>query len=470
MKTGTLNSKDINVSMRIDGSFHLSDGVVLEREIVKHSHKPLIDFCSSIFTSGRSKRVYTKKEYGYPYLSNSDVVAQNSFDSCNHNSRKYGYDESAFLKEGMVLTGRVGAIGQTAYVTKEFEEKEAMGSDNIIRIVAKPSEYSGYIYSFLSSKVGNTLLWKLAAGGVQPYITDQMVKNIPVPIFPESKQQEIHNLIVESANLRVEANRLLDQAKSKLLSYAKLPQLTANEYDYFGARSEERKVSCFSKSIKKIDSTTINAFNHSSRIEKTKQQIREFCQTIPLEEVLNDKKIFSTGSFPRVEVNSENGIMLINQKDIFDTIIKGKRISRRKVKTDSLVEYGEVLIAGVGTLGENETFCRVIFANEDLQDQLVSGEFIRMKTNEKYLSGYLFAWLNSDYGFRLIRNTQTGTKLCRPIPRLFLQIPVPVLKEVQMIEIDQIIKKAHTLYHLANLKENQAISFVEKEIESWQQS
>ncbi len=470
MKTGTLNSKEINVSMRIDGSFHLSDGVMLERAIVNHSHKPLIDFCSSIFTSGRNKRVYTKKEYGYPYLSNSDVVAQNPFDSCNHNSRKYGHDESAFLKEGMVLTGRVGAIGQTAYVTKEFEEKGAMGSDNIIRIVANPSEYSGYIYSFLSSRVGNTLLWKLAAGGVQPYITDKMVANIPVPIFSESKQQEIHNLIVESANFRVEANQLLDKAKSKLLSYAELPQLTANDYDYFGARSEERTVSCFSKSIKKIDSTTINAFNHSFRIEKTKQQIRKCCQTIPLEEVLNDKKIFSTGSFPRVEVNSENGIMLINQKDIFDTIIKGKRISRRKVKTDSLVEYGEVLIAGVGTLGENETFCRAIFANEDLQDQLVSGEFIRMKTNEKYLSGYLFAWLNSDYGFRLIRNTQTGTKLCRPIPRLFLQIPVPVLKEAQMIEIDQIIKKAHTLYHLANLKENQAISLVEKEIESWQQS
>jgi type I restriction enzyme S subunit len=310
----------------------------------------------------------------------------------------------------------------------------------------------------------------LAAGGVQPYITDQMVKNIPVPIFSESKQQKIHNLIVESANLRVEANQLLDKAKSKLLSYAGLAQLTANGYDYFGARSEERTVSCFSKSIKKIDSTTINAFNHSSRIEKTEQQIREYCQTIPLGEVLNDKKIFSTGSFPRVEVNSENGIMLINQKDIFDTIIKGKRISRRKVKTDSLVEYGEVLIAGVGTLGENETFCRAIFANEDLQGQLVSGEFIRMKTSEKYLSGYLFAWLNDDYGFRLIRNTQTGTKLCRPIPRLFLQIPVPILKEAQMIEIDQMVKKVHTLYHLANVKENQAISLVEKEIESWQQS
>ena len=68
-----------------------------------------------------------------------------------------------------------------------------------------------------------------------------------------------------------------------------------------------------------------------------------------------------------------------------------------------------------------------------------------MKTNEKYLSGYLFAWLSSDYGFRLIRNTQTGTKLCRPIPRLLLQIPVPILDNSQMEEIDKLVKRL-TLY------------------------
>lgn len=48
--------------------------------------------------------------------------------------------------------------------------------------------------------------------------------------------------------------------------------------------------------------------------------------------------------------------MLINQSDIFDTVIKGKYISKRNVNLSNLVEYGEVLIAGVGTLGENETF------------------------------------------------------------------------------------------------------------------
>ena len=157
--------------------------------------------------------------------------------------------------------------------------------------------------------------------------------------------------------------------------------------------------------------------------------------------------------------------MLINQSDIFDAIIKGKRISKRRVKTDNLVEYGEVLIAGVGTLGDSEKFCHVIFANEDLVGQLVSGEFIRMKTTKEVTSGYLFAWLDTDYGFRLIRNTQAGTKLCRPIPRMLLEIPVPLIDSDSMQEIDRLVREAHTKRYQANCNERKAISMVEKEIE-----
>jgi hypothetical protein len=139
----------------------------------------------------------------------------------------------------------------------------------------------------------------------------------------------------------------------------------------------------------------------------------------------------------------------------------------RNVKISNLVEYGEILIAGVGTLGESETFCRAIFANEDLQGQLVSGEFIRMKTTEDMPSGYLFAWLNTDYGFRLIRNTQAGTKLCRPILRLFIEIPVPIIDTESMLEIDRLVREAHTKRHEANVKELKAIKMVEDEIEKW---
>ena len=191
------------------------------------------------------------------------------------------------------------------------------------------------------------------------------------------------------------------------------------------------------------------------------------CATVCLSEVIENGEFFSTGSFPRIEVKPDYGIMLINQSDIFDMIIQGKHISKRGVKTDNMVEYGEVMIAGVGTLGENETFCRAIFANEDLVGQLVSGEFIRMKTNGTIPSGYLYTWLNSEYGFRLIRHTQAGTKLCRPIQKMLLKQPVPIIDNESMLEIDSLVKIAHTKRHKANICELKAIKMIEEEIEKW---
>ena len=90
-----------------------------------------------------------------------------------------------------------------------------------------------------------------------------------------------------------------------------------------------------------------------------------------------------------------------------------------------------------------------------------------MKTNGKVPSGYLYAWLASDYGFRLLRNLQAGTKLCRPIPRLVLEIPVPIVEKETMEEIDKMVKDAYTKRYRANCNERKAISLVEQEIESW---
>lgn len=451
MKTGTLNSKDINVSLRIDGSFHLSDGVVLEREIVKHSHKPLIDFCSSIFTSGRSKRVYTKKEYGYPYLSNSDVVAQNSFDSCNHNSRKYGYDESAFLKEGMVLTGRVGAIGQTAYVTKEFEEKEAMGSDNIIRIVAKPSEYSGYIYSFLSSKVGNTLLWKLAAGGVQPYITDQMVKNIPVPIFPESKQQEIHNLIVESANLRVEANRLLEEAVALFEKYIGKSKFS------FSYHTKALKVNERNLFSNRLDAQFAIA---QEEIKKEKKPI----EYISISSIASN--IFVGNRAKRNYV--EDGIPFLSSSDmmLFNAIRYAKQISKKSPNLDSLqVSKGDILISRSGTIGNT------VLVGNVLSGSAVSEHALRLVIDsDKMTPEYVYCYLNTQQGRRLMECSAYGSVIITLNEDYVGNILLPILDKTEMSQITDKMREYSEKIDDATIKENQAISLIEKEIESWQQS
>lgn len=465
MRCRAVHINDIWANKRFDGSYHNAESNIYDEVISKHSSHVLSHYCSKIFTSGRNKRVYTTPEFGFPFLSNSDVVMANPFLSCNYSSKKHGYDETATLKEGMILTGRVGSIGEVSYVPRFVESAKAMASDNIIRIVVKPPFSKGVIYSYLASRIGRLAIIKHSTGGVQPFITDSMIGNLPIPDFDVSIQNTIDSLIQESSKLRDEAKEMLDRAESLLKSKAQLRDLRPNDYDYYGQHPHYRDISVFERNIKQIGSTTFNAFNHSERTKNLKRLIS--CKTISLRDAIENGQTYASTGAPSIEVKPGHGIMLINQKDIFDNIVRGKWISKRGVKLDNLVKYGEILIASDGTLGESELFCRALFCNEDMVGSFISSHFIRMKAKEDITPGYLYTWLNSDYGFRLIRNTQAGTKLCHPINKLLLEIPVPIIEHETMKEIDEIVKNAFTKRHLSNKKELQAISIIESEIEKW---
>lgn len=371
------------------------------------------------------------------------------------------------LRPGWVLISRSGTIGKT--VLSNGVHAGVAGSEHIIRLVPNNRLPVGVLYAFLTSRFGYALLTQGTYGSVINTIEPSYVRSLPVPVFPNPFQRKVHEKIMESSRLREEADAEEKIVTQKLFDYSKLDKLISENYNYFGPRSSKRGISAFSITFNSLSELSINAFNYSERMRKMVDYVRSTCETIPLSAALLGGGFFSTGSFPRLELDSPKSLLLINQSDIFNARLTGKKIARRGVKARSLVEYGEVIIAGVGTLGESESFCRTVFANESLVGQLISGEFIRMKTNEKIPAGYLYAWLHSDYGFRMIRSTQAGTKLCRPIQKLLLQMPVPVLRKSQMSEINQIVLAAQTKMAKAAKLENEAIDMVEREIESWQE-
>lgn len=467
MKASNVKIIDIrNNKNRCDASYHLSEGEEVTR-IISQSPYVLTNISkvsSSIFYGNRAKRVYVyRHDKGIPFLSSSDILRAD-LSNVKLASKKYtvGIDQM-ILEKGWILITRSGTVGNCAFSNNVYAQK--MASEHVIRLVPNGVMNSGMVYAYLASKYGYSLLTQGTFGAVIQHIEPDFIGSLPIPVFPKPFQEKVDTLIQESAKLREETAEYLNRAQLLLKEKANLPILTPEYYDYYGPADPNREVSTFVRNRKEIDTTTLNAFNHSERIRGLERMIG--CECCHLEDVLLDGEFFSSGSFPRVEVKDKHGIMLINQSDIFDNIIKGKYISKRGVKTNNLVEYGEVMIAGVGTLGENETFCRTIFANEDLEGQLVSGEFLRMKTNGKVPSGYLYAWLSSDYGFRLIRSTQTGTKLCRPIQKLLLKKKIPIIDSESMNEIDELVREAHTKRHKANQMELKAISMVEQEIEKW---
>lgn len=470
MKTLDVSSSWIAESaLRLDAEYHLSDGRKT-RAIIRNAPfklESLGDLTERVFYGGRSSRKYvTDKDRGVPFIGSKDMLKVDVSPK-KYISMKNTIDISSYLLDlNWILVSRSGTVGNTTFVNVDFLNKGA--SEHIIRIVPNNKIEPEYLYAFLSTRYGYALMTQGTFGGVIRHIEPDFLEEISVPILPQKQRTKIAAIINESYNKKAQANRLLKQADELFFSCHGLKRLTIDDYDFFAHHDYKRSPAIFEVSSDKIDSLTFHAFNHSEKITNIVKYIRNTTSTKTLIDCLDDSKFFSTGSFPRLELKSPKSIRLINQTDIFNSKIIGKSIARKKVRVDNLVKYGEVLIAAVGTLGENETFGRTVFANEELSGQLVSGEFIRMKTSDEIPSGYLFTWLNSEYGFRLIRSTHTGTKLCRPIQKLLAKIPVPILPTEKMNEIDQLVKTAYSLRWESVLLEKEGIDLIEKEIESWQ--
>ena len=447
MRCRVVQKKDIMSSMRFDGSFHNAEANIYDAIIRKHSTHNLEFYCTAIFTSGRTKRVYTDKEHGVPFLSNSDVSSLAPFYACKYTSKKYGFDNESVLKAGMILTGRVGAIGQTAFVPESWEKMQAIGSDNIIRIQVKPEYRNGFLYAYLASKVGNLSFWKHATGGVQPFITDKMVGQLPIPIMPDALQDRVDNFIQQSARLRDEAMSALYKAHA--LIEAHFPDEPTTEKT--GVISYE---TIFSSQLHRFDATY-----HLAAGKQYDSYIKSHFAWHSLGDV--SQSISRPGIAKRMYV--KDGITFMGGTDLFLSVPDSdKKLSRKAPNLDEyLIQEGWILLPRSGTIGD------VVFTNEQHAQKLVSEDVVRIIPNNILRRGFVFSFLSSKIGKALIQRPIFGSVIQHVEPPLLSVIPIPVFEEDEMEKIASLAEKHRECWGKAAKMELEAISLVEKEIEKW---
>lgn len=447
MKSISVSIKTVRQSMRMDGSYHNADINIYDNTLHNHSSHCLNFYCSNIYTTGRGRRVYTRPERGVPFLSNSDMMAQNPLMSCNYMSRKYGYDESSVLKGGMILTGRVGAIGQTAFVPNYWEKYKMMGSDNIIRIVVKDEFKNGFIYAYLASKYGNLSFWKHATGGVQPFITDKMVANLPIPDFPASFQQEVDDLIQESARLREEAADALQQAIQQVEDIIPYPS--------------KKNVGCVSsRTILSSHNRRFEANYYISEGHDIEKYIYKNFKWKPLGQVCED--ISRPDIFKRYYV--QNGIVFLGGADIFLASPDSKKqLSKTKTTniTSLAIKENTILIPRSGTIGN------VAWAHAGHAQKLASEHVIRLQPNDILRGGYIYAFLSSSIGKALIQKHIFGSVIQHIEPPHLKLIPIPIIEDSIIDNIHKLVLEYSKKVGKAIENERKAISMIEQEIESW---
>ena len=297
----------------------------------------------------------------------------------------------------------------------------------------------------------STLLWKLAAGGVQPYISEDMIRDMPIPQLAEAKQQEIHKLILEVSNLRVEANKLLREA-----------------VEYFEKKIGDSKVH-LGFQYGNINSKSLNEFN--KRLDSQYQLLwrdlkREEKSKITYNKIVNyAKSIFVGGRGKRNYV--EKGIAFLSSSEmmLFNPKRGCKFVSKNNPGLDSMmVNKKDILISRSGTVGST------VLVGNDLSHTAISEHALRLVIDENKISpNYVFCFLKTKYGMKSMEASSFGSVIITLNEDLIGNINMPLLDEDSQKTISDLIESYLSNMDEATRKENQAIDLVEKEIESWQQ-
>lgn len=439
-----------NSDLRLDASYHLSDGQLTLTAFKKANMptEPLKQVTERIFYGGRSRRVYVKNiENGLPFIKGADIVKADFFNLKIISRKRTVNLNEYFLKEGWTVITRSGTIGNTAYVNKDFIGKAA--SDDIIRVVPKTVP-SGFLYAFLSSKNGKALLAHGTYGAVIQHIEPEHIENIPIPIFPNDLQQQIHDLITESAELKVEANRLLGDAISLFENRIGITNVRiATQDDTVKIGKLRNFLSRFDAQYQiitqKLDDERSTSFNY-----------------VKISNIA--KRIFVGNRAKRNYV--VDGIPFLSSSDmmLFNPKRYAKQISKRTPSLDSLlVNRSDILISRSGTVGN------VVLVGDDLVNSAVSEHALRLEIDDTKMSPeYIFCYLKTKQGKAYMEVSAFGSVIITLNEELIGNIEVPILNDNDRETIISKIKIYIEKLDLATLKENQAIQLVEKEIEQWQ--
>ncbi len=450
MKTGVITIKDaLNSSYRIDPSLHLSEGAKVRSELahLPYSLTTVANSSSSIFLGNIFSRCFVSKpEFGVTYLAASDTVLAN-IETGRYLSKKQASKLSyLMIEKDWILVTCSGTLGNVTYTNKTFCDKIA--THDLIRIIPDDTKFKkGCLYAFLSSKFGYYQITQSQFGGVVKHINDKQAGAILVPQFPEAFQQEVDDLIQESARLREEATDALKEAH--------------NIIEHKFLIEGEKKSYCVPiTSILASHNKRFEASYHTSQNRSVYDYITQNFEYKKLGELT--ERIFRPGIFKREYVS--NGVTFLGGADILMAIPNSdKKLSFRQVKKmpELKVKKDWILVTCGGTIGNT------VLIDSQLEECVISQHVMRVVPKEDVLKGYLYAVLSSRVGHELITLFTTGSVIPQIESHHLDLVPIPLLDKQEMEKIDRLVFTYVSKIEISKEKETRAISMVEDEIEKW---
>lgn len=367
--------------------------------------------------------------------------------------------EKLRVHKSQILLTCSGTIGNISYVSKTLNNQ--IFSHDLIRMTSHTETDSGYIYAFLKTNIGQLLIKTNNYGSVISHIEPKHLENILIPNPPEILKKEIHNLVVKSYNLRDESNDLIDEAEKMLIEELKLPPIEDFKPKYF---DNGKSIRNFEVSLSKLNNRFDGSY-HIPLIDCIKEHLQKYAETVTN---IGDKnvseEIILPGRFARTYVEEGQGTLFFGGKELNQLEPSNKKylsvsVHNNRIEKELKLKENMILVTRSGTIG------RINIVPHHWENWVINEHVIRIKPISKDIAGYLYCWLNTEYGEALIKRYTYGSVVdeidTNHVANIIL--PLPKNKEIQT-KINNLVLEANKKRYEAYVLEQKAIKMVNEKV------
>lgn len=422
--------------------------------------QPLITpdgFVKKAHYGGRLKRHYVSKHHknSIGFIGSSEML------DIKPQPIKYMVDDEKIddlrVSQNVVLISRSGTIGNVSYINKTLSK--LLISEHAMRLEC--NEFPGYVYSFLKTKIGKTLVCSNIYGAVIQQIEPEHLATVPIPNAPKEIKERIHNLIVKSYELRDESNEMIDEATRLLIEELQLPPI--NEFDD-ELYKKDASVNTFSVKLSQMAGRADASYHVPivDAIVKHLEQHAAEVTTIADERISSD--VVLPGRFKRIYVEEGYGRVFIGGKQLWELDPTNKKFLSLTHHGDRIAKQLELhenmtLITCSGTIG------KVALVGKHWENWTANQHIIRVVPANNDIAGYLNIFLASDYGYQLITRFTYGSVVDEIDDNHVRQIKIPLLKNVDIQnKINSLALEANKKRYEAYQLEQEALRIMNDEV------
>jgi len=367
--------------------------------------------------------------------------------------------EKLKVEKGQILLTCSGTIGNVTLVSNTLNN--LIFSHDLIRLTAKVESDAGYIFAFLRTKTGNLLINTNNYGAVVQHIEPEHLESIIIPDPNSEIKNKIGNLVLDSFELRDQSNDLVKEAEKLLISELNLPTIDEFNQKYQDKKSDIRS---FEVKLSKLEGR-FDASNHLPIVHAIVEHLNKYSgEVTTLCDNRVSQSIILPGRFKRVYVKEGQGVVFFGGKQLLELDPSGKKylslsFHEGRINKELTLTENMVLITCSGTIG------KVNIVPKHWQGWTANQHIIRVVPADKNISGYIYCWLASDYGYQLITHFKYGAVVDEIDKNQVSNIQIPLLanKDAQK-KINDLVLDANQKRYNAYLLEQQAINMVNNQV------